>query len=90
MMLAEEQISRLLYEGCTEAVPIVYSPDGHDDLDWRRSMAVHPLSSGLSIELCIFRLCQGPDYSLGGTCLTYGNVITNTIAGSLARPALLF
>lgn len=49
MMLAEEQISRLLYGGCTEAVPMVYSPNVHDDLDWRRSRAVHPLSSGYSV-----------------------------------------
>lgn len=52
MMLAEEQISRLSYGGCTEAVPIVYSPDGHDDLDWRRSRVVHHFSSGLYLGLC--------------------------------------
>ena len=49
MMLAEEQISRLLYGGCTAAVPMVYSPDGHDDLDWRRSTTVHPFRRGLSL-----------------------------------------
>lgn len=37
LMLAEEQISRLSYGGCTEAVPMVYAPDGHDAWDWRRS-----------------------------------------------------
>ena len=40
MMLSEEQISRL-YGGGTKAVPMVYSPDGHDALDWCRSEGVH-------------------------------------------------
>lgn len=44
MMLAEEQISRLWYGGGTEAVPTVYSPDGHDALDWHRSEEVHCVS----------------------------------------------